>query len=98
MNLTQTVSIKELRDNLAQLIEEVAIAQKTIEIRKFGKPKALIVPINSVKTKSKNKKIIDVKELPGFGMWKNRKDMKDSAKWVHDLRVKESTRYGKGIF
>ena len=88
----QTVSIKELRDNLAQLIDEVAIAGKQIEITKFGKPKAMIIPIGSAD--KKKKKAIDVKKLPGFGMWKNRKDMKDPAKWVHELRLKESMRYG----
>jgi len=41
-----SVSIKQLRDNLAQLIEEVAIGGKSIEVTKFGKPKAVIVPIN----------------------------------------------------
>ena len=35
MQNTQTVTIKELRDNLAQLIEEVAIAGKRIEIIKY---------------------------------------------------------------
>ena len=91
-----TVSIKDFRDKLAQLVEEVAIAGKQIEITKFGKPKAMLIPINSFKNKIKKKKPIDVKKLPGFGMWKNRKDMKDPAKWVHDLRVKESTRnFGK---
>ncbi|MBI4991186.1 type II toxin-antitoxin system Phd/YefM family antitoxin [Candidatus Gottesmanbacteria bacterium] len=42
-----SVSIKQLRDNLAQLIEEVAIGGKSIEVTKFGKPKAVIVPMNT---------------------------------------------------
>lgn len=91
MQTSQTVTIKELRDNLAQLIEEVAIAGKRIEITKFGKRKAVLAPIDTSHDRKK-KKAIDVTKLPGFGMWKDRKDMKDSAKWVHDLRVRESTR------
>lgn len=88
--MMDTVSIKDLRNNLAQLIEEVAIAGKQIEITKFGKPKAMIVPISSTK-KSRKKSGLEA----AFGMWKNRKDIKDSAKWVADLRRRESTRYGK---
>jgi len=87
---TQSVSIKELRDNLAQLIEEVAIAKKRIEITKFGKIKAVIVPIKEKPIKEK--KGVDWTKLPAFGIWKDRKDMKDSAKWVRELRHRESTR------
>ncbi|OGG03629.1 hypothetical protein A2W14_03855 [Candidatus Gottesmanbacteria bacterium RBG_16_37_8] len=90
MQPTQTVTIKELRDNLAQLIEEVAIAGKQIEITKFGKKKAVLVPV--AKGKRANKKYVDFSKLPAFGMWKDRKDIQDSAKWVSDLRRRESTR------
>lgn len=89
MQITQTVTIKELRDNLAQLIEEVSISGKQIEITKFGKKKAILSPLKDKKPKKKFG--LDA----AFGMWKNRKDMKDSAKWVADLRRRESTRYGK---
>ena len=91
MQNTQTVTIKELRDNLAQLIEEVAIAGKQIEITKFGKKKAILSPV-PVKTK---KKKMNLGLEAAFGMWKDRKDIKDSAKWVSNLRKRESTRYGK---
>ena len=90
MQNTQTVTIKELRDNLAQLIEEVAIAGKQIEITKFGKKKAVISPIQ----KAKNTKMrqVDFSKFPAFGMWKDRKDIKDSANWVSELRKRESYR------
>ena len=39
-----SVSIKELRDNLARIIEEVAILKKPIVITKYGKPKAMLIP------------------------------------------------------
>jgi len=89
---TQSVSIKELRDNLAQLIEEVAIAKKRIEITKFGKIKAAIVPI--LEKPIKDEKKVDWTKLPAFGAWKDRKDIKNSAEWVAKMRKKWSTRYG----
>ena len=85
-----TVSIKQLRDNLAQLIEEVAIGGKQIEITKFGKPKAMIIPMRHVKKTSKKRTGLEA----SFGLWKDRKDMKDSAKWVANLRHRMSSRYG----
>lgn len=88
----QTVSIKELRNNLAQLIEEVAIAKKHLEITKFGKAKVAVVPIEEVKKGVKKERKIDWVKLPAFGMWKDRKDMRDSAKWVANLRKRESLR------
>lgn len=88
----QTVSIKQLRDNLAQIIEETAIAKKRFKITKFGKSKAAIVPIEVVEKKKEVKKRVDFRKLPGFGMWKNRKDMKNSAKWVRKIRESQSMR------
>lgn len=88
----QTVSIKDLRNNLAQIIEEVAIAKKHIEVTKFGKSKVALVPIEEVKKRVKKEKKIDLEKLPAFGMWKDRKDMKDPAKWVAELRKRESLR------
>lgn len=54
----KTVSIKELRDNLAQLIEEVAIAKIHIVITKFGKRKAKIIPIEDFPMRDIKKKKI----------------------------------------
>ncbi len=90
----QAVSIKDLRNNLAQIIEEVAIAKKHIEITKFGKSKAVIVPLEEANQTKTRKKIVWAK-LPAFGMWKDRKDMKDPAKWVRKLRERESLRLYK---
>lgn len=87
----QTVSIKELRDNLAQLIEEVAIAKKHIEITKFGKRKALLIPASSGITTKKRGEGLEI----SFGAWKNRTDIKDTSRWVARLRRKASSRYGK---
>ncbi len=89
MTYIPSVSIKETRENLSHLVDQVAIANKKFLITKFNKPKAMIVPI-SAKTKTR-------KSLSGldatFGMWKDRKNMKNSAKWVANQRKQWSSRY-----
>ena len=90
----QTVSIKDLRNNLAQIIEEVAIAKKHIEVTKFGKSKVAIVPVEEVKKTNATKKI-DWTNLAAFGIWKGRTDIKNSADWVKKLRMSESLRFYK---
>lgn len=44
----QQVSIKELRDSLADIIDQVAIAHKRFLVTKNGKPRAMIVPLTDV--------------------------------------------------
>lgn len=90
----QTISIKQTRDNLAELIEQVAIGKKTFIITKFGKPKARIMPIKDIDTKSDSESRRKTLEET-FGVWKNRKDIKNSTSWVARLRHKMSSRYGK---
>lgn len=90
MNPYQTRSVKETRQQLSQIIEEVAIAKRRYLITKFGKPKAMIVPI----PRSPEKESFSGLEA-SFGVWKNRKDIRDPAKWVSKLRRRWSTRYGK---
>ena len=79
----QTISTKELRDKLSEILERVAIGRETFVIKKFGKVKAMITPV--VKEEKFDK-------LPAFGIWKNHKGMKDSATYVRKLREKESFR------
>ena len=83
--MTQILSIKDTRDKLADVINQVAIAGDTFVITKFGQPKAMIVPIAKVKAQ---RSILE----ETFGAWKERKDIEDSAKWVASLRAKMSTR------
>lgn len=89
--INQTVSIKELRDNLAQIIEEVAIAKKHIEVTKFGKAKAMIVPMKDTEKPKKRESGLSA----SFGAWKDRKDIKNTAQWVARLRHRMSNRYEK---
>lgn len=83
--MTQALSIKDTRNKLADIVNQVAIAGDMFVITKFGKPKAMIVPITKIKAQE------SVLEET-FGAWKGRKDIKDSAKWVASLRAKMSIR------
>ncbi len=90
MQDTQSISTKELRDNLSEILERVAIGGQSFRVEKFGKEKALIIPPQ--KQQKKKVKKIDLSKLPAFGMWKDREDMKDSAAWVRMIREKNSRR------
>lgn len=93
MNGLQTVSIRETREQLSELISQVAIAHKQFVITKFGKPKAILSPVAvNDKTFAAREKAI----LETAGAWEHRKDIKDSAKWVARLRHRMSSRYGYG--
>lgn len=83
--MTQLISIKDTRNRLAEVIDQVAIAGDEFIVTKFGKPKAMIVPIIKAKVQ---KSVLE----ETFGVWKDRKDIKDTAKWVAALRRKMSLR------
>jgi len=94
MQTLQSISTKDLRDNLAEVLERVAIANESFIVCKFGKEKALLIPAEAQKTFEINKR--KGKKLPMYGMWKQRKEMADSAMWTKNLRLQESLRtYGK---
>lgn len=84
--MTQTLSIKDTRNKLADIVNQVAILGDSFVITKFGKPKAIIVPFTQEKAVSGNFDEV-------FGAWKERLDIKDSAKWVRNLRTKISLRF-----
>lgn len=84
--MTQKLSIKDTRNNLAEIIDQVSVGGQVFVITKFGKPKAMITPLSD-KTISTKPDLED-----SFGIWKNRKDIKDSGKWVADIRAKMSMR------
>ena len=83
--MTQTMSIKETRNRLADVINQVAVAGDVFVITKFGRPKAMIVPISQEKSGAGNFDEV-------FGAWKYRRDIKDTGKWVRNLRTKISLR------
>ena len=84
--MTQIVSIKDTRDKLADIINQVEIGEDIFVITKFGKPRAMIVPFS----KSKGLNTSGIEE--SFGSWAARKDIKDSKKWVEKIRKKMSIR------
>jgi prevent-host-death family protein len=92
MNGLQTVSIRETREQLSELVNQVAIANREFIITKFGKPQAMIIPVKKTVKQKRNYSGLDA----AFGMWKDRKDMQNSAKWVANLRHRMSSRYGYG--
>jgi antitoxin (DNA-binding transcriptional repressor) of toxin-antitoxin stability system len=83
----KTVTTKELRDNLSEIIEKVAGGGHSFIVSKFGKKKVLVSPY-----KEDKKKKVDLSKLPAFGMWKDREDMKDSVAWERQMRLKQSLR------
>ena len=90
----QKVTIKEFRDNLADIMEKVSGGGESFLVTKFGKIKALITPVVEKKgTKYINWDSAVLRD--SAGIWKDRKDMTDSAKWVAKLRKKQSNKYGK---
>lgn len=84
--MIQKISIQDARNDLSNLVSQAAIAGRQFVITKFGKPSAMLVPVNqnAIKKKSNLK--------AAFGIWKDRKDITDSAKWVTKMRARWSTR------
>lgn len=84
--MTQTLSIKDTRDKLADILNQVSVAGDMFVITKFGKPTAMIVPV----TPNKLGNSAGIEE--SFGGWKGKKDIKETNSWVSDLRTKMSKR------
>ncbi|PIS17920.1 hypothetical protein COT54_02090 [Candidatus Collierbacteria bacterium CG09_land_8_20_14_0_10_46_12] len=98
MNTTR-VTVADFRNNMSDYMNRARYGDEIIVIEKWGK-----VPLRleqMVEKKQKNAKsdkakarIERIKALNAtFGMWADREDMKDSVKWVQDLRKKEESRY-----
>lgn len=84
--MAQALSIKDTRNRLAEVVNQVAAAGEVFVITKFGKPKAMIVPIPNKTLKS----ISGIEE--SFGSWRKRSDIKETNTWVIRLRTKMSKR------
>ncbi len=85
--MIQTISIKDTRKNLADLINQVDVAGKQFIISKFGKPKAMIVPFKASVQKKSTAGI-----HAAFGAWADRTDIKDSGAYVDKIRNEWSNR------
>lgn len=84
--MMQTIPIKETRANLADYINQVEIGGKSFIITKFGKPRAMLVPVLADKRRQTGLSA-------SFGIWKDREDMKDPDKWVRKIRAQFSRTY-----
>ena len=83
----QTIPIKETRSQLADLINQVDVGGKSFIITKFGKPKAMLGPVLT----DKSRKYRGL--AASFGIWKDREDMKDPDAWVRKVRAQFSRQY-----
>ena len=68
----QVASIKTTRDNLAEIVEKVALKKEIFLITKFNKPKALIVPVDVLTEPMEADKKTQVLEKT-FGAWSKKK-------------------------
>ena len=71
------VSTKDLRYKTKQVLQSVKRGERPV-ITYRGHPIARIVPLSS----SEKKAFRDI----GFGMWKDRTDMKDVSQWLDEQR------------
>lgn len=72
----KTATAKELRNRASSILESVAKGNEVI-ITMRGKSIAVLKPF-----KKTEREFIPV----GFGIWKDRKDLKDVIKWVDERR------------
>lgn len=88
------ITIKETRENLATILDQVEYQGKTFTITKYGRPVAEVKPFKMTKEieeflakekeEKRQKRKAALKKL--FGIWKDRKDIKDSASYVAEMR------------
>ena len=79
----KTATAKDLRQKTAALLDEVRRGQ-SIVITYRGKSIAVLAPVK----KAERKKL----HPAGFGMWRDRKDMRSVEKWLSKLRQPRYTR------
>ena len=73
-------SILDLRRRMSEVLKALD-RNESVTILYRGKEKGILHPINRGKSKYKS-----IADHPAFGMWKDRDDMKDVAKYIRDMR------------
>jgi hypothetical protein len=73
----------DFRKNMKDIIKALEL-NEPVEIYYRGKKKGVIMP-----EKTGKKKRMSVMDHPAFGMWKDREDMKNPTKYIHDMRRKQ---------
>lgn len=82
MSITK-LSIKAMRNQLADVVARAELSGEFFIITKFGKPKAAVVPLSFLKVENGERQAGLIQALSASsGIWKHRRDMRDSAKWV----------------
>jgi len=66
------ISTKELRDQLASVVDRVALRGESFVITKFGLPRAVIMPV--LEEGDSTREHADQVLRKSFGAWKNRPD------------------------
>jgi antitoxin (DNA-binding transcriptional repressor) of toxin-antitoxin stability system len=74
-------TVVDLRRRTAEIIKALD-RNECVTILYRGKPKGIIYPVKD----DPKRKRVSVAELPAFGMWKDREDMKDPTAWVRKIR------------
>lgn len=69
---TNQISTKELRNQLASVVDRVALRGESFVVTKFGMPRAVLMPVGPTQTASDAEAALILKE--SFGSWKHRKD------------------------
>ena len=72
----------DFRKNMKGILEALEL-NESVEVYYRGKKKGVLIPEGSEK-----KKVQSFLEDPAFGMWKDREDMKNPTKYIHDMRRK----------
>ena len=75
----QTVTTKQIRNNLADIVDQVAVAGKSFVITKFGKKRAMIVPLQADQTDSAISNFENALHET-FGAWDNSSTTKNQSK------------------
>lgn len=73
------VSVVDLRRKMPEILRALD-RRETVTLLYRGKKKALLVPVEEKKNRQ------PVWKQPAFGMWKDRKDMKDVDQYIRLLR------------
>ena len=79
----KTATAKDLRQKTAALLDEVRRGQPVV-ITHRGESIAVLAPVKKAERKSLYP--------AGFGMWRDRKDMRSVEKWLSKLRQSRYTR------
>jgi prevent-host-death family protein len=73
----RTATAKDLKQKTAALLDEVRRGQEVL-ITYRGKSVAILAPVEKAERKGLNP--------VGFGMWQERKEMRNVERWLKDLR------------